>query len=115
MKAKPGYSLMQGYTSISEAGNLLAVFGAALAGVVAHWIYDVLITGLQATPQTFQFGAVVVVVARLIVSIIATLLAFVGIYQQVQSADIKVRFFLAFSQGFALDAFAGTAIMALGS
>jgi mannitol-specific phosphotransferase system IIBC component len=114
MEHKP-YSLTQGYKAASEAGNFLAIFVAALAGVVAHWIYGVLVAGLQATPQAFEFGTVAVVLARLVVSFIVTILAFVGIYQQVQDVDVRVRFFLAFSQGFALDAFAGTAIAAIGS
>ena len=53
-----------------------------------------------------NFGSWVIVVARIGIASIIGLVSFSGIWKQLETVDPKIRFFVAVTQGFALDALA---------
>jgi uncharacterized membrane protein YhhN len=104
------FSISRGTGALSGDGAWASVLILIFLGIFGHWVYDALVAALQT--GTFDMGTPVVWALRAGVAIIAAVLAFSGIYEQVRRMTNPIRLFTAFTLGFAIDALSGPLISA---
>lgn len=89
------------------------IYGVVVIGILAHWIYDILITAVN-NGQKPKIGPWWMVAARVGIAVIAATFSFLGILDQLTGILGFRQFFVAFTLGFAVDAFSGPAVEAAG-
>lgn len=99
------FSFSEGNAAMRTRGEVGKSYVFIAFGIILHFIWEVLVTALK-TNVPPEFGAWWAIAARIVVAFIVTAMSFVGIWKQLEGADPKVRFFIAVSQGFAIDALA---------
>ena len=104
------FSVRDGYQAMSEKGEIWITYLIIVLGIVGHWVWEVLVGGLPT--GTFNFGSFATIVARVVIGLIAGIWSFTGIWQQLSGVDKKLRFFAAFTQGFAVEALTGPVVIA---
>ena len=96
--------MTDGIRFLDESGpNKIAVFVALFLGVVGHWAYEVAVGAIK-NDGIWDWGNRGVVLARLFVSLIASVSVFVASYRQVSKADPGFRWVAAFVLGLGVDA-----------
>ena len=105
------FSVRDGYRALSEHGEIWITYLTVVLGIVGHWIWEVLVGGLST--GIFDFGSFTTVAARIGIGLIAGIWSFTGIWQQLSGVDKKLRFFAAFTQGFAVEALTGPVAIAV--
>ena len=98
------FDLKAGNQSLKESGEILWAYVAVSGGIFLHWIWEIAVGAV--TTGTWKFGSLGIIIARLLIALIAGAVSFVGIYKQLETADPKIRLFVALTQGFAVDALA---------
>jgi hypothetical protein len=107
------FSLKEGFQALSaESPRLWTVYLTVVGGIVAHWIWEVLVDGLPNGP--FEFGSAGVIAARIVIAFIAGAFSVTGIWKQLEGVDPRLRFFAAFTQGFAVDALTAPVVTNIG-
>jgi len=104
------FNVRGGYKAMSDQGQVWLTFLFIVLGIFGHWIWEVLVGGLPT--ETYDFGSAATIVARIVIGLIAGLWSFTGIWQQLEGVDKKLRFFAAFTQGFAVEALTGPVVHA---
>lgn len=99
------FNVNEGFASAREANELGRAYGAVLLGVLAHFVWEILV-GVLRTGADPEWGSWWVLVARIGVAVIVSAVSFVGVWKQLEAAEPKLRFFVALTQGFAIDALA---------
>jgi membrane protease YdiL (CAAX protease family) len=112
MSSGPFFNVGGGFAGMRKQDEVLAAYAVIVLGIVAHWIWGVLIAGLDTS--TFDFGTIAVIAARIVIATIAAAFSFTGIWKQLEGVDKRLRFFVAFTQGFAVDALTGPVVAAAG-
>ena len=102
------FNVRQGYQAMSASGEVWTTYLIIVLGIAGHWVWEVLVGGLP--KGTFEFGSIGVVMARVVIALIAGIWSFTGIWQQLSGVDKKLRFFAAFTQGFAVEALTGPVV-----
>ena len=97
------FDVPAGHQAMSARNETAKIFLAIFLGVVAHFVWEILAAAIQANVKP-DLGTWWLIGARLVVALIVAAVCFVGIYKQLDGAAPEVRFFLAFTQGFAIDA-----------
>lgn len=92
-----------GRREISERNETARMYLAIVLGVLMHFAWEILAAALRSGVKP-DFGDWWMVLARVAIAFIVSAVSFVGIYKQIVAADQKVRFFVALTQGFAIDA-----------
>jgi hypothetical protein len=98
------FNLAAGFTGLRIKGELPRTYVAIVLGILAHWVWEVLVTAIRT--EELKFGSWVVVIARIGVAFIVALVTFAAVWKQLENVDPKLRWFVAVSQGFATDALA---------
>jgi hypothetical protein len=102
------FDLHAGFAGIRARGEINTVYLAIVCGLVLHWMWEVLVAAVRS--GHFDFGSWTVVVARLSLASIVGLVSFAGIWKQLERVDPTIRFFVAVTQGFAMDALAAPVV-----
>jgi uncharacterized membrane protein YhhN len=97
------FDIPAGRAAMNERGETAAIYFAIVMGVLAHFVWEILAASIRDNVKP-DFGDWWLIAARIGVALIVSAVCFVGIYKQLDGADPKVRLFLAFTQGFAIDA-----------
>lgn len=105
------FNAREGGAALVAAGEIPFAFFAVFLGVVAHWIWETIIAGLPT--GKIDFGNLGIILGRLVLSLIVAGFSFAGIYNVIKEATPGLRFFVAFTQGFAIDAFTAPVANAL--
>ena len=105
---KKVFSFRRGFKAMSEQGEVWLTYLFVVLGILGHWIWEILVTGI--TTNEFDFGTLGVIIARVVIAAIAGLWSFTGIWEQMSGVDKKLRFFVAFTQGFAVEALTGPVV-----
>ena len=92
-----------GFLLLGTVGFLVVVLG-----IIAHWVWEILVAGLPT--GEFEFGTLGVILARVVIAFIAGAWSFAGIWGQLSGVDKKLRLFVAFTQGFAVEALTGPVV-----
>ncbi len=87
----------------NQRQQMLVAFIIVVAGIIAHWIWGILVDGLDT--GNLDFGTSSIILSRVGIAVIAGAFSFVGIWRQLEGVDTSLRLFAAFTQGFAVDAF----------
>lgn len=104
------FNFRGGFSAMSATGEVWVAYLWVVLGIVGHWVWEILVAGLSS--GNFDFGTARVIVARLVIALIAGIWSFTGIWQQLQGVDPTLRFFAAFTQGFAVEALTGPVVNA---
>jgi len=107
------FDFRRGWQDLRASRTPLRIYLVVVAGILLHWVYDVLIAALDT--GSIEFGTWVVVVARLGIAFIAAAFSFTGIWTQLQKVDPSIRYFTALTLGFAVDALTGPPVGLLGA
>ena len=102
------FDLSGGFKGLRERNELGTVYVAVVLGILLHWIWEVLVATLGS--GQLDFGPWQIVIARIGIAFIVGLVSFIGIWKQLESVDPKIRFFVAVTQGFAVDALANPVV-----
>jgi len=105
------FSVSEGYRKLRDDRKVWSTYLSIVAGIIGHWIWGVLVAGLST--NTFNLGPITAIVARIVIALIAGIWSFTGIWQQMSEVDDRLRFFSAFTQGFAVDALTGPVVTAI--
>ena len=97
------FSVTQGHRQLVANGERGKMYFAVVLGVVLHFVWEILTASVKAGTDP-DFGSWGLIAARIGIALIVGLVSFVGIYKQLQGAEPSIRFFVAVTQGFALDA-----------
>lgn len=107
------FSVREGRAAARQADSLFLSYLAVVLGVILHFVWEILV-GVLRTGDDPDFGTAWMLIARGVVAGIVAAVSFIGIWKQLEAADPKIRFFVALSQGFALDALASPIAPAVG-
>jgi len=98
-----GFSVAQGFAAMTTHGDVGRIYLGIVLGVLMHFVWEILVRAVR-TGQKPVFGPVWLIGARIAIALIVAVVSFTGIYKQVEAAEPAIRFFLAATQGFAIDA-----------
>lgn len=107
------FSVREGYIAAKANNELAKSYFAVVLGIILHFIWEIFV-GVLRTGDDPDFGTRWMLIARAGVAFIIAAVSFVGIWKQLEAADAKVRFFVALTQGFALDALASPVAAGVG-
>lgn len=106
------FDFFKGFSALEASDQVLPTYLTIVAGIMGHWIWEVLVAGVGT--GDFKWGSFGVILARIGIAVIAGIFSFTGIWQQLQEVDTALRFFAAFTQGFAVDALTGPVVKKVG-
>jgi hypothetical protein len=98
-----------GFKSMREGGSVAITYFTIVFGIMGHWIWEILVEIIRS--GEFEFVGWLVVIARVGIALIAGMWSFTGIWKHLESVDKRIRFFLTFTQGFAVDALTGPVVI----
>lgn len=99
------FDLIGGFQELRAANQVFVTYLTIVLGIVGHWVWEVLVAGIGT--GNIEWGTLGIIVARIGIAVIAGIFSFTGIWRQLENVDPKLRFFAAFTQGFAVDALTG--------
>jgi hypothetical protein len=100
---KKTFSVSQGWATIRALGDVALVLFAIILGIALHFAWEIFTAAVRSGVEP-DFGSRGLIIARLGIAFIVGMVSFIGIYRQLDGSDRVVRFFLALTQGFAIDA-----------
>lgn len=92
-----------GTTAFAAEPRKTWVFVALFLGVFIHWVYEVAVAAIRSN-GIWDFGNLGVIIARLVISLVASAAAFISAYNQVAKLDPDFRLVSAFVLGLGVDA-----------
>lgn len=102
------FDLVGGFQDLRAANQVVVTYLTIVLGIVGHWVWEVLVAGIGT--GKIEWGTLGIILARIGVAVIAGIFSFTGIWRQLENVDPKIRFFAAFTQGFAVDALTGPVV-----
>ncbi len=96
-------SLKTSSQALADEPNKVLVFFSLLLGIIFHWIYEVAVAAIKADGE-WVFGTRGVILARIVISLVASVVGLVAAYNQVKKADEGFRAVTAFVLGLSVDA-----------
>ena len=107
------FNFRGGLKAMSDQGEVWVTYIFVVLGILGHWIWEILVAGLST--NSFEFGTITVILARVVIAVIAGIWSFTGIWEQMSGVDKRLRFFVAFTQGFAVEALTGPVVNQAGA
>jgi hypothetical protein len=98
------FSPVEGFRALAQSDEQGKIYTAIVIGIIGHWVWEVLVAAVQS--GVLDFGNGVVIVARILLAFIVGAVSFAGIFKQLANVDPDIRFWVALTQGFAVDALA---------